>query len=157
MECGIKTCCAQCQVEKRQLIEGKKQTNQKRIRTLAEMENYKYLKIIVADIIKQIEMKEKIREEYFRRTRKVFRINLTSRNLILEINILLDTRSHSSNWQKKNQINAPNRKVDDAQGFNLERLHKLITYVQKRRRKKTPQHWRKCGCMSTTTRRLHWI
>ena len=49
--------------EKRQITEGIKLANQERIR---EKENYKYLGVLEADIIKQVEMKEKIRKEYFR-------------------------------------------------------------------------------------------
>ena len=36
------------------------QPNQDKIRTLGEMETYKYLDILEADTIKQVEMKEKI-------------------------------------------------------------------------------------------------
>ena len=42
--------------------------NQNKIRTFGEKETYKYLGILEADTIKQVEMKEKIRKEYFRRT-----------------------------------------------------------------------------------------
>ena len=46
--------------------------NQDKIRTILEKETYKHLGILVADSIKQNEMKEKIKKEYFRRTRKLF-------------------------------------------------------------------------------------
>ena len=42
--------------------------NQEKIRTLGENETYKYVGILEADTIKQVEMKEKIQKEYFRRT-----------------------------------------------------------------------------------------
>ena len=37
--------------------------NQDKIKTLREKETYKYLRILEADIIKQVEMKEKIKKE----------------------------------------------------------------------------------------------
>ena len=43
-----------------------------------EKKNYKYLRILEVDIIKQAEMKEKIRKEYHRKTRK------TPQNQILQ-------------------------------------------------------------------------
>ena len=45
--------------------------NQDKIRTLREKENYKYLEILEADIIKQLEIKEKIKNECLWRTRKL--------------------------------------------------------------------------------------
>ena len=44
------------------------------------------LGILEADIFKQEEMKEKIKKEYFRTTRKLFETKLSSRNLIKGIN-----------------------------------------------------------------------
>ena len=46
-----------------------KQPNRDKIRTLREKETYKYLGILEADTIKQVEMKDKIQKEYLRRTR----------------------------------------------------------------------------------------
>ena len=43
--------------------------NQERIGTLRKKENDKYLRILEVDIIKQVEMKEKIRKFYPRRTK----------------------------------------------------------------------------------------
>ena len=43
--------------------------NQDKIRTLREIETYKRLGILEADIIKHAEIKEKIEKEYLRRTR----------------------------------------------------------------------------------------
>ena len=48
--------------------------------------NYKYKGILKADTIKQEEMKEKIKKEYFRRTKKLLETKLYSRNLIKGIN-----------------------------------------------------------------------
>ena len=45
--------------------------NQDKIKTHAENETYKYLGILEANPIKQVEMKEKIQKEYLRRTRKL--------------------------------------------------------------------------------------
>ena len=55
--------------------------NQDKIRTLTENETYKYLGILEADTIKQVEMKDKIQKEYFRRTRKL-KTKLSCRNFI---------------------------------------------------------------------------
>ena len=60
--------------------------NQDKIRTLAENEIYKYLGILEADTIKQVEMKTKIQKEYLRRTRKLLKKKHLSRNLIKGIN-----------------------------------------------------------------------
>ena len=57
-----------------------------RIRTLEENETYKYLGILEADTIKQVQMKDMIRKEYLRRTRKLLETKLSSRNLIKGIN-----------------------------------------------------------------------
>ena len=46
-------------------------SNQDKIRTLPENETYKYLAILEADTIKQVEMKKKNQKEYLRRTRKL--------------------------------------------------------------------------------------
>ena len=59
-----------------------KTTKLKKIRTLREKETYKYLEILEADTIKQVEIKEKIKKEYLGRTRKLLERKLNSRNLI---------------------------------------------------------------------------
>ena len=59
---------------------------------LGEKETFKYLDILEADTIKQAEMKEKIKKEYLRRTRKQLETNLFSRNLIKGINTLSTVR-----------------------------------------------------------------
>ena len=53
---------------------------------LGEKETYKYLGIFEADTIKQVEMKEKIKKEYLKRTRKLPETKLCCRNLIKGIN-----------------------------------------------------------------------
>ena len=60
--------------------------NQDKIRTLREKETYKYLGILEADTIKQVEMKDKIQKEYLKRTRKLLETKLFNRNLIKGIN-----------------------------------------------------------------------
>ena len=71
---------------KQHLTDGIELPNQDKIRTLAENESYKYLRILKADTIKQVEMKNKIQKEYLRRTRKLLETKLSSRNLIKGIN-----------------------------------------------------------------------
>ena len=60
--------------------------SQDKIRTLEEKETYKYLGILEADTIKQVETKDKIKKEYQRRTRKLLETKLSSRNLFKGIN-----------------------------------------------------------------------
>ena len=72
--------------EKLQTTDGIELPNQDKIRTLAENETYKYLGILEADTIKQVEMKDKIQKEYLRRTRKLLETKLSSGNLIKGIN-----------------------------------------------------------------------
>ena len=62
------------------------QSNQDKIKTLAENKTYKYMGILEADTIKQVEMKEKIKKEYLRRTRELLETKLSNRNLIKGIN-----------------------------------------------------------------------
>ena len=73
---------------KRQMMEGLELPNQEKIKTLGEKETYKYLGILEADTIKQAEIKEKIKKEYLRRTRKLLETKLHNRNLIKGINTL---------------------------------------------------------------------
>ncbi len=55
--------------EKQKMTERIELPNQEKIRTLGEKETYKYLGILEADTIEQVEMKEKIKKEYPRKTR----------------------------------------------------------------------------------------
>ena len=68
------------------MTDGMELPNQDRIRTLEENETYKYLGILEADTIKQVQMKDMTRKEYLRRTRKLLETKLSSRNLIKGIN-----------------------------------------------------------------------
>ena len=55
---------------------------QEKIRTPGDKKNYKYLVILEANIIKKVEMKEKMEKEYFRSARKLLETKQFSRNLI---------------------------------------------------------------------------
>ena len=48
---------------------------------LGEKETYKHLGILVVDTIKQVEMKEKNKKEYLRRTRKLLETKLFAETL----------------------------------------------------------------------------
>ena len=71
---------------KRHTTDGIELPNQDQIRTLGENDTDKYLGILEADTIKQIQMKDKIQKEYLRRTRKLLETKLSSRDLIEGIN-----------------------------------------------------------------------
>ena len=87
MEFGVEKCAMHVMKNgKRHMTDGMELPNHDKIRTLGEEENYKYLAILEADTIKQVEMKYKTRKEYLRRTRKLLDIKLPSRNLIKGIN-----------------------------------------------------------------------
>ena len=67
------------------MTDGIELPNHDKIRTLEENETYKYLGILEADTIKQVQMNDRIRKEYLRRTRKLLETKLSSRNLIKRI------------------------------------------------------------------------
>ena len=75
MEFGIGKCIMLVMKSgKRHMTDGMELPNHDKIRTLEENEIYKYLGILEADTIKQVQMKDTIRKEYHRRTRKVFNL-----------------------------------------------------------------------------------
>ena len=87
MEFGIENCALLViKSGKRHMTERMNLPNHDRIRTLEENEAYKYLDILEADTIKQVQMKDTIWKEYLRRTRKLLETKLSSRNLIKGIN-----------------------------------------------------------------------
>ena len=87
MEFGIEKCATFVMKRgKRRMTDGMELPNPDRIRTLEENETYKYLGILEADTIKQVQMKDMIRKEYLRRTRKLLETRPSSRNLIKGIN-----------------------------------------------------------------------
>ena len=61
---------------KRHLTDGMELPNQDKIRTLGDKEIYKYLGILGADTIEEVEMKEKVTKEYLRRTRNLLETKL---------------------------------------------------------------------------------
>ena len=87
MEFGIEKCAMLVMKSgKRHLTDRMELLNQVKIRLLGENETYKYLGILEADPIKQVEKKGKIQKEYLRRIRKVLEMKPSSRNLINGIN-----------------------------------------------------------------------
>ena len=83
MEFGIEKCAMLVTKSgKRHLTDGMEIPNQDKTRTPGEKETYKYLEILEADTIKQVEMKEQIKKLYLRKTRKLLETKLYSRNLI---------------------------------------------------------------------------
>ena len=83
MEFGIEKCAMLIMKSgKQHMTDGMELPNHNKIRTLGEKETYKYLGILEAPTIKQVEMKDMIRKEYIRRTRKQLETKLSSRNLI---------------------------------------------------------------------------
>ena len=87
MEFGIEKCAILVMKSgKRHLTDRIELPIQEKIRTLEKKETFKYLDILEADTIKHLEMKEKIKKEYLRKTRKLLETKLSSRNLIKGIN-----------------------------------------------------------------------
>ena len=87
MEFGIEKCAMLVMKSgNRHMTDGMELPNHDKIRILGENETYKNLGILEADTTKQVEMKDKIRKEYLRRTRKLLETKLSSRNLIKGIN-----------------------------------------------------------------------
>ena len=88
MEFGIEKCTMpKMNCRKRHMSEGMDLPNQEKIRMLREEEMYKYLGILEADTIKRVDMKERIKKEYLKGTKKLLKIKLNFRNLINGINI----------------------------------------------------------------------
>ena len=116
MEFGIEKCVMFIMGSgKGQITEGMELPNQERIKTLGEKETFKYLGILEADGTKQVEMKEKNKNEYFRRTRKLLENKLSSRNLIKEINTLATplVRYYSGNGRRTSTIEPEDKIAND--------------------------------------------
>ena len=65
MESSIEKCAMLVMKSgKQQLTDGMELPSQDKIKTLSKNETYKYLGILEADTIKQVEMKEKIQKQY---------------------------------------------------------------------------------------------
>ena len=87
MEFGIEKCAMQLiKSGKPHLADGMELPSQDKIRTLEEKETYKYFGILKVSTIKLREMKDQIKEEYLRRTRKLLETKLYSRYPIKGIN-----------------------------------------------------------------------
>ena len=87
MEIGIEKCALLVMKSgKRDQTDGMELPNQHKIRTLREKGTCKCLGILETDTTKEVEMKDKIQKEYIRRTRKLLKTTLSSRNLIKGIN-----------------------------------------------------------------------
>ena len=87
MEFGIEKCAMLVMKSgKRHLTDGMELPNQDKSRTLTAKQTYKYFRVLEADTIKQVQMKDKIQKEYLRRTRKVLETKLSRRNFIKGIN-----------------------------------------------------------------------
>ena len=85
MEFGIEKCAMLVmKSDKRHLTDGMELPNQDKIRTLGENETYKYLSILEADTIKQVEMKDKIQKEYLREPENYSRQNSLAETLSKE-------------------------------------------------------------------------
>ena len=99
MEFSIEKCAMLVmKIGKLHLTNRLERPNQDKIRKLGEKETYKYLGIFEADTIKRVEMKEKSKKEYLRRTRKLLETKLCSRNFIKGINILAVLRVRYSGY-----------------------------------------------------------
>ena len=80
--------------------------SQDKIRTLGEKEAYKYLGILEANTIKQLETKDKFKKEYRRRNKKLLDTKPSSRNLINRYSgsILKWTREKLKQMDQKTRI-----------------------------------------------------
>ena len=146
---------------KRHITDGMELPNQNKIRTLGEKETYKYLGILEADTIKQVEMKDKIQKDYPRRTRKLLETKLSSRNLIKRINtwavFLVRYSGPFLKWtrDKLKQMNQRTRKLMTTHKALHPRDDVDRLYVSRKDgRKRTYQHRRHHWHIDTTTRRL---
>ena len=116
MEFGVEKCAMLVMKSgKRHLTDGMELPNKDKIKTFAENETYKYLRILEADTIKQAEMKEKIQKEYPRRTRKLLETKLNCRNLIKGINTwavpLVRYSGPFLKWTQEEQMDQRTRKL----------------------------------------------
>ena len=162
-EFGIEKCAMlDMKSGKRHMTDEMELPNCDKIRTLGENETYQYLGILEADTIKQVEIKDKIRKEYLRRTRKLLETKLSSRNLIKEINTwavpLVRYSGPFIKWTKDEL------KQMDQRTRKLITMHKALhprddvdrLYVSRKEGGRgTCQHQRLRRRIDTTARRLH--
>ena len=135
--------------------------NQDKMRTPREKETYKYLGILEADTIKQVEMKEIIKKEYHRRTRKQPETKLCCRNLIKGTNtwaiLFVKFQGPFLKWTKEKlkQMNPKKKKKKingHASGITSQKWRWPTICIKKGGRKRTCQHWRH---IDITTGGLH--
>ena len=130
--------------------------NHNKIGTLAENETYKYLAILEADTIKQVEMKDKIRKEYLR-TRKLLETKVSCRNLIEGINTwavpLIRYSGPFLKWTRDEL------KQTDQRTRKLMTMHRALHPKDDvdRRYVSRKEGWRGLATIDTTARRLHRI
>ena len=116
MEFGIEKCAMLVMKSgQRHMTDGMELPNHDKIRTLEENETYKYLGILEADTIKQVQIKDTTRKKYLRRTRKLLETKLSSRNLIKGINTWAVPHVRYSGpflkWTRDKQMNQITRKL----------------------------------------------
>ena len=105
MEFGIEKCAMLVMKSgKRHMTHGMELPNHDRIRTFEDNETYKYLGFLEADTIKQVQMKDIIRKEYLRRTRKLLETKVSSPSIYSfdEGNFIKDTRDPFSSGPERN-------------------------------------------------------
>ena len=126
------------------MTDGIELPNHDKIRTLRENETYKYLGILKADTINQVEMKDKIRKEYIR-TRKPLETKLSSRNLIKGINISAVPRvrylGHFLRWTRYElkQMHQRTRKIMTTHKALHPREDVNYMYLEKREEQDLPR------------------
>ena len=98
------------------MTEGMELQNQEKIKTLGEKETYRYLGILKVDTIKQEEMKETIKKECLKKTRKLLETKLNSRNLLKGINtwaVSLERYSRPFLEWTSEKLKQMNKKVEE--------------------------------------------
>ena len=87
MAFGIEKCAA-VKISKGRVVEseGIELPNGDTIKGLEENDGYKYLGILESDMIKNSEMKEKIKKEYFRRVKLILKSKLNAGNVVMAVN-----------------------------------------------------------------------
>ena len=134
------------------------------IRTKWNLQNetYKYLGILEVDTIKQVEMKDKIKKEYRRRTRKLLKTKLSSRNLIKGINTwgvpLVRYSGPFLKWTRDELKQMDQRTKKQTYDYTLgitSQRRRWQNICIKEGRKRTCQHRRQHWRIDTTARRLN--
>ena len=115
MEFGIEK-CAMLVMEKGKIVKlvGLELPNVKVIKSLQEVESYKYLGVLEADKFLEERMKLNVSKEYIKRLRKVLKLKLNGGNLVREVNAwavsLLRYSAAFVSW-RKSELQAIDRKI----------------------------------------------